>query len=269
MDHRRHIIGRTVAELVAFESALSGRLERARQLSRGCPDAIVAIQHLQPMVLAHRDQLVTYLIEYCAVEPSQEMARPTPTFREAIALSEVLRDLCLAFHHCALSYAMLFELALRLYEPRLRKLAPEHLKAHADAALSTALLVPGVVAWQLDQEGLHCACICPMCSLGACGCVAYGTDTLTDAWRNAAPTASEPTGFVLPPPKPGSELARAGVQGGELVLAIDDQRVRGFSEIQAAIRKHALGDEVCVLIQRNSQSPRGLNVRHVSDYPQS
>lgn len=269
MDHTLHIIRRTVAELVAFETALAGRLERARQLSLGCPDAVVTIQHLQPMVQAHRDQLVTYLIESCAVEPDEEMASPQPTMQEAVALSEVLRDLCLAFHHCALSYAMLFELALRLYEPRLRKIAPEHLKAHADAALLTARLLPNAVAWQLDQEGIHCACICPMCSLGACGCVAYGTDTLTDAWRNAAPTESEPTGFVLRPPKPGSELARAGVHGGELVLAIDDQRVRGFSEIQAAIRKHALGDEVCLLIQRDSQSPRELNVRHVSDYPKS
>ena len=269
MDHRLQIIRRNVAELVAFETALVARLEGARHLSLGFPDATVTIQHLQPMVQAHHDQLVTYLIESCAFEPGEEMASPQPTLQEALVLSEALRDLCLSFHHCALSYAMLFELALRLYEPRLRKIAPEHLKAHADAALSTAQLLPSAVAWQLDQEGVHCACICPMCSLGACGCVAYGTDTLTDAWRNAAPTASEQTGFVLQPPKPGSELARAGVQGGELVLAIDDQRVRGFSEIQAAIRKHALGEELCILIQRNSQSPRGLNVRHVGDYPKS
>lgn len=269
MDHRRHLIRRSVAELVAVEGSLAGRLERAQRMSRRYPDALVAIQHFQAMVHANRDQLVTYLIESGAVELGEEMPTPRSTAGEAIALSELLRDLCLAFHHCALSYAMLFELALRLYEPRLREIAPEHLKAHVDAALSTARLLPGVVAWQLDQEGLHCACICPMCSLGACGCVAYGTDTLTAAWRDAAPTESETPGFVLQPPKPGSQLARAGVEGGELVLAIDDQQVRGFAEIQAAIRKHAQGDELCLLIQRNSQSPRGLNVRHVSDYPKT
>lgn len=101
--------------------------------------------------------------------------------RESNALSEALRDLCLAFHNCALGYAMMFEVALRLYEPRLREIAPRHLKAHADAALFTARLPPGVVAWQLAQDGLHCACICPMCGLGACGCVDYGTQTLTTA----------------------------------------------------------------------------------------
>ena len=164
---------------------------------------------------------------------------------------------------------MLFEVALRLYEPRLREIAPEHLKAHTDAALSMARLLPGVVARELDQEGLHCACVCPMCSIGACGCVAYSTDTLNAVWRDAAPAASEPPGFVLQPPRPGTELARAGVEGGELLLAIDNRQVRGFSEIQAAIRKHALGDEVRLLIQRTSQSPRVLKVRHVSDYPKT
>ena len=101
-----------------------------------------------------------------------------------------MRDLCLLFHHSALGYAMLYEIALRLYEPRLREIAPKHLKAHADAALSTAQLLPGVVAWQLAQDGLHCSCICPMCGLGACGCVAFGTQTLTAAWRNAATTGA-------------------------------------------------------------------------------
>jgi len=164
---------------------------------------------------------------------------------------------------------MLYEVSLRLYEPRLRKIAPKHLKAHAGAALSTARLLPGVVAWQLAQDGHLCACICPMCGLGACGCVALGTETLIAAWRDAVPTEAEPPGFALQSPKPESELARAGVQDGELLLAVDGQQVRTTDEIQDALRKHALGDEVCFLVQRSSESPRELIVRHVSDYPKS
>jgi hypothetical protein len=266
-DLRLQAIRRTVMELVAFEAEVAGRLDRAQQLSSGQPDALAAIQRLRPMVQAHRDQLATYLKDSGGVEPSAETTSPQSTLREATALSEVWRDLCLAFQHCALSYAMLYEVALRLYEPRLREIAPEHLKAHADAALSTARLLPGVVAWQVAQNGLHCACICPMCGLGACGCVAFATETLIAAWRDAAPIESEPPGFVLLPPRPGSELARAGVQGGELLLAVDGQEVRDRAEVYAAISKHALGDEVHLLIQRTSESPRALTVRHVSDYP--
>ena len=268
VDLRLQVIRRTVAELAALEGDMAGKLERAQQLSSGYPDALAAIQRLRPMVQTHRDQLATYLKDSGGAGPSRETS-PQSTPGEAAALSEVLRDLCLAFHHLALSYGMLYEVAARLYEPRLREIAPEHLKAHADAALSTARLLPGVVAWQLAQDGLHCACICPMCGLGACGCVASGTETLIAAWRDAAPTESEPPGFVLLPPKPESELARAGVQGGELLLAVDGQQVHGRAEVQAALRKRTLGDEVRFLIQRSSESPRELIVRHAGDYPKA
>jgi hypothetical protein len=268
-DLRFQVIRHTVAELVASEDEVAGRLERAQQLSSGHPDTLAAIQRLRPMVQTHRDQLATYLKESGGAKPSGEMTSPQSTSREGTALSEVLRDLCLAFHHCALGYAMLYEVALRLYEPRLREIAPKHLKAHADAALSTARLLPGVVAWQLAQDGLHCACICPMCGLGACGCVDYGTQTLTTAWRDAVPTESEPPAFVLQTPRPESQLARAGVQGGDMVLAVDGQQVRDRDGIQTAIRKHELGDEVRLLIQRGSETPRELKVRHVSEYPKT
>lgn len=269
VDLRLQIIHRTVAELVELEGELAGRLERAQQLFSGHPDAPAAIQRLRPMVQMHGDHLATYLKDFGGDEPNRETARPQSTSMEAIALSEVLRDLCLAFHHCALSYAMLYEVALRLYEPHLREIAPEYLKAHADAALSTARLLPGVVAWQLAKDGLLCACTCPMCGLGDCGCVAMGTETLIAAWRDAGPTESEPPGFVLLPPRPESELARAGVQGGELVLAIDGQQVHGRAEVQAALRKRMLGDKVRFLTQRGSESLRELIVRHAGDYPET
>jgi hypothetical protein len=171
-DMRLQSIRRTVAELIASEDEVARRLERAQQLSAGLPDTLAAIERLRPMVQTHRDQLATYIKESGGAEPSGEMASPLSASREFNVLSEALRDLCLAFHHCALGYAMLYEVALRLYEPRLREIAPRHLKAHADAALFTAPSLPGVVAWQLAQDRLLCACICPMCSIGACGCVA-------------------------------------------------------------------------------------------------
>ena len=269
IDLRLQVIRRSVAELAASEGDVAARLERAQQLTFGYPDALASIQRLRRMVQTHRDQLATYLKDSGGIEPGGETTSPQSTPREATALSEVVRDLCLAFHHCALGYAMLYEVALRLYEPRLREIAPKHLKAHADAALSTAQLLPGVVAWQLAQDGLHCACICPMCSIGACGCVALDTETLVEAWRGAVPTESEPPGFVLLPPKPESALARAGVQGGELILAVDGQQVCGRQEVQDALRKRTLGDEVRFLIQRGSESPREHIVRHAGDYPKA
>jgi hypothetical protein len=266
-DLRSETIHRSVTELLALEGEVAGRLERAQRLSAGHVDTLAVIQRLRPTVQMHRDQLVTYLTDSVSGGPGWETKSAQSPSREVTALAEVLRDLSLAFHHCALCSATLFEVALRLYEPRLREIAPQHLTAHADAALSIARLLPGVVAWQLAQDGLLCSCICPLCSIGACGCVAYGNHTLTTAWRDAVAVESEQPGFVLQTPKPDSQLARSGVQGGEMLLAVDGQHVEDFAEAQAAVRKHTIGDEVRFLLQRGSESQREFRVRHISDYP--
>jgi hypothetical protein len=209
-DLRLQVIRRAVGELVAFEGGLASTLERARQVRPGQPDVLPAIERFRSMVQTHRDQLATYLKDLGDREPSREAMTFEPTPRAADGLSQVLRGLCLAFSHCVFSYAMLYEMALRLYEPRLREIAPKHLKAFADAAQSTTRLLPAVVAWELAQDGFHCSCICPMCGLGACGCVAFGIQTLIAAQRDAGAAESTPPGFVLQPPKPESELAGAG-----------------------------------------------------------
>lgn len=79
------------------------------------------------------------------------------------------------------------------------------------------------------------------CGLGACGCVASCIETLTAAWRDAGPTESEAPGFVVQSSRPESQLARAGVQGGELVLAVDGHQVRTFSEIHCDPQARARG----------------------------
>ena len=180
-----------------------------------------------------------------------------------------MRGLCVAFDHAALSYAMLYEMALRLHEPALREIAPEHLEVHVDAASTLYRLLPAAVAWELAQDGLQCSCICPMCGLGVCGCVSFGTQTLVETWREALAAESAQPGFPLQPPKPESEVARAGVRGGDRLLAVDAQEVRSVADIQVAIRKHPLGEEVRLLVQRGSQPAGEIVVRHVSDYPET
>ena len=160
-------------------------------------------------------------------------------------------------------------MALRLYEPALRELAPKHLRAYAEAAQTINQLIAGMAAAELAEAGLECHCICPMCGIGACGCVSLGTATVNRAWRDTAPDGERPPGFPLQPPKRDSQLALAGVQGGDRLVQVDGQRVQAIAEIQAAIRKHALGDELRLVVQRGSDAPREIRVEHVSDYPQT
>ncbi len=265
VDLRGLALHRAVMELIVFETELAATLKRGQQAVRGHSDAVATIQRFLPMVKMQRDQLATY-IKTTGSESGGETSTAGFTFSSTTTVSAVLRQINVAFNYGATSYAMLFEMALQLYEPPLREIAPKHLKAYAEAALTINRLVPAVVAWELARDDLYCSCICPLCGLGACACVAFGTQTLVAASRE--PESSLPV-FVFQPPKPESELARAGVQGGERLLAIDGQEVRGIPEMQAAIRKHVLGEQVQLLVQRGSEPPREVAVRHVSDYPKT
>ena len=263
VDSRLQALRRATTELIAFETDLAARLEQCRQVARAHPEALGAIERSAPMVQAQCDRLAAYLKGIGDGEPRGVASHSVlPS-----GVSEALRGAGVAFNDGAMRYATLFEMALRLYEPALREIAPKHLKAYVDAASAVNRLLPTVAAWELAQGGLHCACICPMCGLGVCGCVAFGTQTLLAAWRDASGAEAAMPGFGLQAPKPESELAKAGVRDGDRLLAVDGQEVRSVAEIQAAIRKHALGEQVRLLVQRGSDAANELVVRHVSDYP--
>jgi membrane-associated protease RseP (regulator of RpoE activity) len=264
-DLRQQMLGRMTAELFAFEAGLAAWLEQEREAVRPHPEALAIIERFVPIVGAQRDQLAAYL-KSTGVEESGTSGF---TFNTAIGVSGALRRVSDAFNHGTMSYVMLYEMALRLYEPPLREIAPKHLKVYVDGGAEVSRLLPTVVAWELAQDGLYCSCVCPMCGLGACGCVAFGTQTLASVWREAiGPEVAQP-GFFLQPPKPESELARAGMQGGERLLAVDGHEVRFVADIQAAIRKHMIGEDVQLLIQRGSEAPIELTVKHVSDHPKA
>lgn len=265
VDSRRQTLHRAATQLIVFETELEAMLKHEQQAVRGHSDAVATIERFVPMVRMQRHRLATYL-KALGSESNDGTSAAGFAFRSGATGSDALRQLNIAFNYGAMSYGILYEMALRLYEPPLREIAPKHLKAYADAAFTISRLVPAVVASELARDGLHCACICPLCGLGACACVALGTQTLVNAWREAEPASP---GFVLQPPKPGSELARSGVQGGERLLAVDGQEARALPEMQATIRKHALGEEVRLLVQRGSDPPREIAVRHVSDYPRT
>lgn len=265
IDLRRAALHHAVTELIAFETELEARLKLEQQAIRGNSDALATIERFVPMVQAQRDRLTAY-VKNLGSDSAGGSSTGGFAFSSAATVSAALRQINVAFNHGAIGYAILYEMALRLYEPPLREIAPKHLKAYADAALTLNRLVPVVVAWELARDGLHCSCICPLCGLGACACVALGTQTHVTASREVE---SSLPGFVLQPPKPNSELARTGVQGGERLLAVDGQEARALPDMQAVIRKHALGEEVRLLVQRGSESPREVTVRHVSDYPKT
>ena len=278
-DRRRQgTLRQYVAELLVLESDLETAVDGQRQTVRGHPDVAAAVDRFHGMIRGQLDAVQAYLegIGGPEARPAKSVVASLFTTNGAAApmerqqpVTDVLRADYAAFNYAAVSYAVLFEMALRLYEPALRELAPKHLRAYAEAAQTINQLIAGMAAAELAEAGLECHCICPMCGIGACGCVSLGTATVNRAWRETAPDGERPPGFPLQPPKRDSQLARAGVQGGDRLVEVDGQRVQAIAEIQAAIRKHALGDELRLVVQRGSDAPREIRVEHVSDYPQT
>ena len=223
------------------------------------------------MIEGHRDALESYLQGRGeAVDPTPSMVRVLVDDGEhPQVVSDILRNDYTSFTFAAISYAALFELALRLYDPALRQLAPTHLHAYTEAAQTINQIIISTVADELAAVGLECRCVCPMCSMGACGCVSLGQATLSAAWHEATPADETAPGFPIQPPRSGSPLALAEIRGGDRLLEVDGQRVDSIGEIQAAIRKHPIGDDVQLLLQRGSNSPWEIQVKHVGDYPQA
>jgi hypothetical protein len=272
-----HTLRRHVAEMVVLEGCIEGALEHQWEKVLAHPETAAVVRQGHEMASSQREALEEHLERLGGDSTEPTGAALAPLFgaigvadgvRCTQTLSGVLRDDYTAFNYAALSYAALCEMGLRLYDPPLREMAWRHLRAYAEAAQQINQLIASVVAWELEQQGLECRCICPMCSMGACGCVAAGTYYINEAWRETTPSIGEvERGFLLLPPRAGSPLAVAGVQGGERLLEVDDQPVATISEIQTAIRKHPLGEEVGVLVQHGSESPRAIRARHISDLP--
>lgn len=260
------IMRRAVLELAGFVGQAAERLAQALPLAQGHPEALDVLQRLAPQVEGQRAALAGYLQDVAGGTAGQEGRPRVAASGQAMALSEVLRDLSLAFQRCTLGASMLYEVALRLYALPLRAIALDQMNAHADATLALARLLPRVVAAELAAEGLECACLCPICGVGACGCVSWGTEAQVLAWREAAAKAFEPEDFALLPPRKDSPLARVGARSGDLILAVDGQRLHGRQAIQDALRKRKLGDLVTMLLQRDAEAPHEVSLRHAGDY---
>jgi hypothetical protein len=245
-----------VIELIELEGTLERTL-RSRAAEAGVSNSVnEALRRWAVVAGEHRTALDAYL---SSTGGAGTAIGTTAVFGQqgtspAAALAEVYG----ALNAAAFRYGVLTTMAFRLYDLPLRELAPKHLREYAAAAHAINHLVPATVAEELRGSGLECQCICPMCTFGACGCVAVSTRLINAAWRETVP--SEGAGLLLQPPRTGSDLAHAGVHGGELLVAVDDRPISDFTEVQAAIRDHAQGEDVRLRLQRANDEADEIRV---------
>lgn len=272
-DKGRQALQGRLMQLMADEAEIVRALGRQIALTPEHPEASKTLTDIHAAIEGHTESLRSQL----EVSPGSVSAAQSPIgglfdfaspgSGRTQLLSNNLRADFAAFNYAALGYAALFEMSLRLDVPPLREIAPQFLEDYAKAAQAVNRIIAPVVAWELLQDDLTCSCICPMCTLGACGCVSACTDTIDEVWQGAALAVDSPPGFLLQAPRPGSQLLLAGVQGGDRLLEVDGQPVHNFMDVQAAIRRHAIGEEACLRVMDSSGEGRDIIVRRLNDYP--
>jgi hypothetical protein len=179
------------------------------------------------------------------------------------ALSALLEDVVAAAAAAVVAYGALYASARLLYENEVCNLADAH---GADWALELRALndlLPSVVHGELLSGGLTCRCICPACGIGACGCTRNSIDTIRGYWGQPGLEPSEGLELRVPP-RPGSQLAEAGLERGDRIIAVEGELVHVNAEIQRALRGHPIGESMTMQVVR-AGVPQEIRVALVSD----
>lgn len=269
---------RRVTERLAALREADGRLARALEATTAGVSSIPATAiDMEPAdaiaaaIAALREPLPAELDALAAAEEVstlQELDRggdgPAPSSAKA---SDAVQGAYGAVGEASGAAASLFTSGRLMFEGAACDLAVDRMKTYANVTKALNALLPQIVGWELREEGLACHCICPMCGLGACGCIWASLHNIDLAWGGAGLAEPDERGIPLrSPPRPGSQLAAAGVQQWDRVVSVDDQAVRSPAELQTALRRHAIGEEVRLRIDRDGES-REVVVRHASDLP--
>ncbi|MDA8262829.1 MAG: PDZ domain-containing protein [Actinomycetota bacterium] len=265
-DLRLERLNQNVLSMLELENLIGGNLNGLD------PRVLAALPNgFAVMIDAHREALLGYLrsagVDPGVTRPTTSAVRASP-FPGGVGAagdrSATAATLFAEVSYAAVGYAALFELSLKLFDKDLRDIAPRHLRTYRDAASSLAAHLARIMADELAEDDLECQCICPMCSLGACGCVEVGRQEAAGIALTEADAPSE-GGFILEPPRKGSQLREAGIVAGDVLSAIDGESVRTIQDIQDAIRRHRLGERVRLLIT-HGDSDLEVEVTHISDY---
>ena len=127
----------------------------------------------------------------------------------------------------------------------------QHTQDYLSIAGQITALIHDVVVWELDSDGFVCRCTCPCCSVGICVGAISSRDILGEAWIAARPPVAE-HGVELMPPRPGSAAAAAGFLPGDVIVAMDGEKIDAMPLLQRLIRDHTAGDQMEFTVRRKA-----------------
>jgi predicted metalloprotease with PDZ domain len=165
----------------------------------------------------------------------------------------------------AAAYAVLYATARLLFERDVCDVADRHGSDWVAELRTASGLLPVATILELVADGEECRCICPACGIGACLCMRNSIETVREQWGQ--PGLERADGIELRiPPRAGSQLAEAGLQAGDRILAIDGEVVHDNRELQQALRRSDIGEPRRARVIQNADE-REIPVARVRDLP--
>lgn len=250
-----------LADLVDLEIRIVDSLDRWGDSVRDHPEATETIARMQNTSRSHRDALERRL-DAISARDGRGASEPLMSLVPPSSASEALQRAAGAALAAAFAYEAAYQTARLAYDGDTCDLLETHLSDHVATVADARRALPHTVARELRGRGVTCACGCPMCSIGACGCIRATLATAEFAWNGQDP-ARESGLTLLLPPRPGSQLAGAGLEEGDRVLAVDGEEVGSNTEMQAALRRHEVGHEARLEVERRSGERTDVIVRRV------
>lgn len=254
---------RHAAAMLALEQRIAEELDALSQRAddgAAGEELVSLLNALRQLTAGQRQALDARLQAVASGAQLPELAAPVSSFHRFEATDNFATATIFALHglygEAVLGYAVLFELANRAGDNGERlgphntaELARQHMRAYVAVLRDIIWMLPHLVIDEEERDRQECECICPSCGLGVCLCWLAFRRQLAMAWADTPPFDAL-AGIEMVRPRSGSAADRAGLQKGDVLVAIDGTEIESLPMLQEAIKGHPLGHEIAIEVQR-------------------
>ncbi|MEO5918502.1 MAG: PDZ domain-containing protein [Candidatus Limnocylindrales bacterium] len=220
-----------------------------------------AVSMIRSLAAAHARALDELAVRRGA-EPKAGAAGGRPPADGGV--SNQLEQLAGASAAAVVAYGALYAAGRLHCEAELCDLADAHAADWARTLHTLSDLLPPAIHADMLRADFRCRCVCPACGIGACLCTRNSVETIREHWGR--PGLETGDGIELRiSPRPGSQLADAGLERGDRILAVDGQVVHTNNELQAALRRRPVGEITSAQVVRSGRTEE-IAVARVSDW---
>ncbi len=252
-----------LAELLALESEIRRRVSTLRERTTTCAPAHDLLADIEDMACIHMEALRERL-QGAPADPAEAGGNLTlgaltaGGLREQHPASAALRDAYAIVQEAAIGYSTIQPIATRARdswvmanEGTTAHIARQHTQDYMAAAGRIIAVIHDVVVSELDVDNVVCRCTCPSCSIGVCIGAVASRGILAEPWVAARPPVAE-HGVEVHPPRPGSAAAAAGLQTGDVIVAIDGKKVDSLPVLSRTVSDHEPGDLMELTVRRKA-----------------